>query len=530
MTTLGILTAAQLEDRLLEVTQRLGKRVADICRKLQIKPNRAQINILAAAEQLIMVAGGFQGGKSFMGALWLVIKYFLAFALHPPFPHQERELWVCADRIEDTVYEWGHIVTIFTTLGLIKEKHADPPRLVLSDGFGTTIKVKFTRDLGKLSGVSPLAILVCEAANVAKDAFDYLFGRTLGYTAPIFVSGTFEEKGHPWFAAMFLELLPGADDARAFSLSTDANEALFPEGKNDPKFKRMKARTTDRFYKQRIEGIPAPPLGLVYSEFDYNVHIMRDYEYRPEERLYLWHDPGYNHACALLFVQYYGGVVYVFDEIYLQGHTTAEIIDLAMNRTWWQNEDKHLVVDPNYGSAHHAQDSVKEIWMRKTGLVPYGVRHGIRDGIDRVKAVLRLNPETGGPQILVHTRCKGTLSELGVIGRPPKGEIHAYKWDVDDDGYTVGHAPIDKNNDALDAIRFGLVDLLGFASMPGDAPAPRYSEVSTPESRDDYGLWDSGPTFAVLGQAPRPIDRNPYTEVSTPESRGEFSPWSEPQW
>ena len=503
------------------------------------------MEILACLDQIILVTGGIQSGKSILAAVKLKIEYIQDLHRNPPFPGQVREYWVVADRIEDTVYEWGHILNFFTVDGLVGKSSSDPPQMTLKDGLGTVIKCKFSRDESKLSGVSPLGILICEAGNVHFRAYEQLVGRLAGYDAWMLVSGTFERNKHPWFEAKYLEFLPGFDNARSFRLPASSNLQLYPLGAKDPKLIKLKKRSTDRFYTERIEGIPAPPEGIVYAEFDPKVHIIRDYEYQPDQTLHLWHDPGYNHVCALLFAQYYGGMVYVFDEIYMRNMTTDAIIEIAQSRPWWTNPDKRLVVDPSYKNVHHSTKSISEIWSEKAGLAANGKRHGIPEGIDRVKNSLKINPETGLPGVVFHTRCRGCFSEFGVVGRPPNGEISPYVWKVDSDGYIVGRVPIDKNNDAMGALRYGLTDLFGFVRQPWSPQTDYYARVSTPETRQDYdrhlGWKPEGEIEEDADRHSTPDSRGDYgwgnyggsTEyeaenqhvASTPESRGDVLPW-----
>ena len=519
--TAPVLTPEQIADSYWRVAIRLGDPVAELLRGLEFEPFDVQLEILACSARLIMVSGGLQSGKTALAAKKLAIHYYRDLAKHPPRANQEREYWVCGHRIEDTTYEWGAIVRDFNAMGLVKQQKSDPsPHLILNDGLDTVIRCKFTADETKLSGVSPLGIVICEAAKVSSTSFEYLMGRTVGYNAWMYISGTFEKNVRPWYTAKFMEWLPGKGDAKAFSMRTYDNKILFPKGADDPKIAELRQHATDNFWLERIEGKPVPPLGLVYPQFDPELHVMSDYEYQPDEGLYLWFDPGYDHYGCLLAVQYYGGVVYVFDEIYKQGLTTRDFIRMAQNRPWWTNEDKHLVIDPNYANTHHAMSSVAETWIELTGLITHGEKQTIEEGIDRVSVVLQRNPETGGPNILFdNMRCQGSLSEFGVIGRPPRGELAPYCWNVDDEGYKMGRSPVDRNNDAMDALRYGLVDLLGYVRQPYQTRPSAVRLVSTPETRGDYG---SG---IVHPDDWQPDEAHPSTIISTPESRGEVMTW-----
>ena len=525
-----ILTADQVSDPYFQVRLRLGNTIAGAFEKIGFIPYPKQLEILADGHSIIQCTGGIQGGKTHLASPILVMNYYKDTVRNPPFAREEREYWIAAHRLEDTAYEWTSIERDFRALGLVAHVKTDPaPMIILNDGWNTTIKMKFTADESKLSGVSPLGIIVCEGANVSKIAFDYLLGRTLGKSAWMYMSGTFEKNARPWWTAKYLEWQTGYndEDAQSFSLASYDNIVLFPQGKDDPKIKRMRAlNRDDDFYMERIEGIPVPPKGLVYPEFNFDLHLMHEYEYQEDQRLYLWHDPGRKHYCALLFVQYYGGVVYVFDEIYQTGLYTEAIIQIAQAKPWWKNTDKYLVSDPWYGGrlTAVAEYSIDDIWEALAGLTNMGQRHRLEDRIDRVKSILRPNPETGGPQVRFHSKnCHGILSEFGVIGRQPTGELHPYIWKIDDDGYRIGEKPIDRNNDALDAFGCGLMEMLGPARHAYDSSTADVRPVSTPESRGEYpGI--PGTDTDEYGEGRHPSDLALAT-VSTPETRGEHVPW-----
>ena len=75
---------------------------------------------------------------------------------------------------------------------------------------------------------------------------------------------------------------------------------------------------------------------------------------------------------------------------------------------------------------------------------------------------------------------------------------------------------MDRNNDAMDALRYGLVDLLGYVRQPYETAYGDRGVVSTPESRGDYDFNPSHDNpYDPYGQGVHP------SVVSTPETRGE---------
>ena len=516
----AILTKEQLTDRWLEVEDQLGPTIKGLFQEIGFKPSRKQLEILAGMEWFTLVSGGIQGGKTILAVVIFLIRYFEDFVRYPDLGLGEREYWLAGHRMEDCYYEYEAMKNFLKTLGLLSPTSikTDPPRIILNDGYDTVIKVKFTSDPSKLSGVSPLGIIMCEAANITKFSFDTLTLRRTGKDAWMYGSGTFEKDGHPWFAAKFMELLMGKPRMKAFKLATYDNEALFPLGKDDPKIQEQKELQDERFFMERVEGTPAPPLGLVYPEFNVDHHLMRDYEYQEDETLYIWSDPGFDNTGVVLFAQFYGGKVYVFDEIYATGLTVTQIIQVAQNKPWWLNKSKRFAQDPWYGGAHHSQSSPDEIWQEKAHLTNLARRHKIEERIQRVKQTLILNPETGEAGLKISVDCPGLLSEFGIIGHPKTGELRPYRYEVDNDGQRIGTKPKPGNDHASDALGIGLMDLLGAVMQPYDDDENYEASVSTIESRGDMAPFMTPPGVVMGAPQSQGIY---YAEVSTPESRGE---------
>ena len=112
------------------------------------------MEILAALEWFTLVSGGIQGGKTILAVIVLVIRYIEDLARPPDLGPGEREYWLAGHRMEDCYYEFEAAKHFFKVMGLYKENKTDPPRILLDDIHETVIKVKFTSDPSKLSGVS----------------------------------------------------------------------------------------------------------------------------------------------------------------------------------------------------------------------------------------------------------------------------------------------------------------------------------------------------------------------------------------
>ena len=527
----GLYTVEALMDPYRLTREKLGPAAVEIFKRSGFEPNPAQVDILACPNKRVMVGGAIQGGKSQGAQPKLDLEYPKDFVRHPPFRRQVREYWLASNTLEDSEEEWAAIKQSFEERDLIIDTDRDPPSIVLGDGFRTRIRCKFTKGKQRIARVSPLGIIICEAGNVDDSAWEELWGRTTGYDAWMYITGSWEQHKHPWLLQKFLDwqVEGNEDDGRSFSLPTYANLKLFPEGKQDPKIQRMiKDKEDDPWVLERIEGKPAPARGRVYPQVRADFHLIREYEYRPDLPVHLWHDPGHwTNAC--LVMQHHSRCLWFFDSLWLQETTTEQLIRRARQRDWWKNENKILIVDPQYATQHHGTRSIEELWWEEGSIRARKVERqkDVVAGIHRVQDYLQPDPDTQGPQMVFHARfCLGILSEFGIVGRPPRGEMRPYKWELDADGFPIGKLPIDKDNDGCDALRIGIVATFGYGKHPYDNPMPQVREVSTPESRGDY-LWKPGQGDPLLASLPGMdklvIDGVQYREVSTPESRGEIA-------
>ena len=506
-----IFTKEQLADPYFEAEQRLGP-FADVLRALNILPRAHQLPILCAREPIIAAGGGLQSGKTYGARMKVQKEYPTDFIRHPPTPGQIREYWVVANRMEDTNYEWIGIVADFKKLDLVKKEFSSPPRIILNDGFDTEFKVKYSADIGTLSGVSPLGILVCEAGNVSQAAFDTLRDRRTGYQAlGCTYRGPSSARRAPpsargsWRCSRPTSTAtPRRTRSGPSSSTPPTTRVLFEGGADDPKIqsiKRYHDRRDPGRFAERFTGEIQPPRGVVFPEFNAVFHGMTGYNHDPNERLHIWSDPGFDHYAAVLFAQYYGGVVYVFDEIYKRQMHLHDLIRLTMQRPWWNNPDKMIVLDPSYAKAHHGGlDSVAETWRRITQHPLSKVKkYPVISRIDHIKAMFAPNPLTGGPSILIdRVRCPGLMSELGAIPRPDDGQYHPYIWEIDDSGDFARRIPEDKNNDALDALGFGLTKLI----PPGRNPYTHISQDAKVTTWEDLNVYEGHGDPAVgMGSA-----------------------------
>ncbi len=443
-------------------------------RSVGFAPHVEQIPILACEKDDTQVSGGGQSGKSLTASKYWLKRWIRDLGekpgkgdgVGPPLRY-----WLVAVDYGRTRAEFDYIASDLMKLGYpIKPSlRVDPGQIVLrvpgEKQARLIIETKSAKDPKALSMYSPDGIVGCEASQLDLETYWKFQERVAASGGWIFMSGTLEGS-LGWYPSTFTSRLaaPGKNEA-AFCLPTPSNIHLFPGGINDPKIQKLKAGTSDDYFMERIMGQPVPPTGLVFKEFRPEIHI-RPVEYVPGETVYVWNDPGYNHANATLAAHVINGQVRVFDEIY-EHMITEDVVTIAMQREWWKEKDKFGVIDV-YGEQHQAMPPAAQVWQDKAGLTMLSQKVPINDGTERLKSFLKINQATGAPGIVFSPRCKGILSEFGAYPDPFDGQTRAYRWKMDREGVIVGETPEDKWNDSIKACIYGLVAKYGYVTSEGN--------------------------------------------------------------
>ena len=410
---------------------------------LNYQPSMPQAAFHNSIARLKLLAGGERGGKSKSSAMEMTLWIF---------QNPKGLFWIVGPDYDQCHAEFDYITEALGTLGLLDRNSISVPKVggwSLKTSLGGEIGTKTSADETKLASVAPDGILMVETGQQTEQAYMRLRGRLAEKRAPMVLSGTFE-RGLTWYAQRWMAWQSdNVDEGRSFSLPTWSNLAIFPGGESDPEILALKATFPEDEFNERYGAIPAKPSTLVFREFDTAIHVTNDAEYVRGEPVQLWIDPGYAHAYAVLAVQIREGRVYNFDEIYEEGLVAKEMIARAKQRPWWQDVRSPCVMDVA-GRAHPGTESQQEIWLKTAGLWMVSNRVPIIDGLLRLRTFLK-DPETGLPRIFHHPRCKGTIAEYS-----------KYVRRVEKVNSSATELPVDRYNDALKAISYGLVANFGY--------------------------------------------------------------------
>ena len=429
---------------------------------------RPRYNDAGPLPSMVVLSGGERSGKSRLGAAHLFATHWFG-----------KTFWIVGERYDDTRSEFEFIRDAAAATGqLAKDGLSEPQNGPCHLKFknGAEVWTKSSDDFTTLAGASPDGILMVEAGRQSYQAFRYLWTRATHATGWLLVSGTFEQTKGPWFRDLW-NLCQGANEfgAKSVCLPSYANPEVYPDGANDPKLMAIRQTMTEEEFAERFLGIPRAPLGIVFPEFRRSSNVLPSATFQPMYPIRLWVDPGYHPSSyAVLFVQIVNGQIRIIKEYYtntqlrgdmvlsefsrLPSLTTGEMAELVVNDDLFEYVDR-MVIDIAANAHAGAQDPTVETWRRelaKTGrAIPIRSKYvKIADGLKRTHDKLRINPITRQPWLLVNSSCENTIWEFEEgyrFGVRPSGE------------YRTVETPMDKNNHAMKAIAYGIIDEFGVA-------------------------------------------------------------------
>lgn len=432
---------------------------------------------------------GERAGKSEQGGKYAAVKHLLALSQQPEMGNYL--VWILGREYINCKAEFDAMAEAYIKIGLL-----DPRAVLIRDGGrdfcsfnlkfyddkvaktgpSLTVETVSVGEPTKIQRVAPDGILACEVGLWTEIAFLRTLGRLAQSDGWLWASGSFEHSGN-WLVEFWRKWQgDNEEDARAYSIPSHTNLNIFPGGATDPKLLVLQRLYPPYLFKQRFMGEPAAPEGLVFSDFSVDKHVSTGVKYNPDSPVYLFIDPGFNTAYSVLVVQVSDNTVYVIDELYEQHKTSQDIVDLAQKQFWWKRTRSgapdnipYCVIDVA-GTQHHAERSAEEVWSA-AGLKMFSRRVKVDDGIDRVRSLLRSDGSYNIPQIRIHPRVRGLISEMGGCPSPlPERQPWSYKQDKE--GNIVSDIPDDKNNDACKALAYGLIEMFGFVDVPNYSGGP----------------------------------------------------------
>lgn len=323
-----------------------------------------------------------------------------------------------------------------------------------------------------IAGRRPDVVVLTEAAQHPEEMFFKALERAAEKRAPVIFSGTFEGS-YGWYAEQWESWQgPNPEKGESFSVPTWTNRKIYPGGRLDPEILRLERTMPPDVFQERFGGVPCPPVGLVFKEFNPKYHV------RPLEKLYnpdlpveLWVDPA-THCYACLFVQPQadGKSFHVLDEVYAKDQIAQEVIPQVVSRPFWKASCRNGVMDIAGKARQMGTQSNLEVWateLRRLNEHPIDwfvhkwpqeeKRHAIRLRLWSGEGYHPEDcPHLGGPLLFfadsLNQRVDSDGRANGVIG-----ELKTYRWAQKGEMSSDPRNPIKKNEDALSALGYGLL-------------------------------------------------------------------------
>jgi phage terminase large subunit-like protein len=167
-----------------------------------------------------------------------------------------------------------------------------------------------------------------------------------------------------------------------------------------------------RFYGKYVQFA-----GLVYKEFDRDVHIVQPFEIPAHWKRYRSIDHGINNptACGWYAVNP-DDEIFLYDEYYQTDRTAFENAEAIVSMTG-ADKIQWTTIDPSTANRDPvARVSVRDEY-RRAGIVTRLATNDVMPGINAVKQLLKVNESTKRPKIYFFSTCYNHIKE-----------IQRYKW------------------------------------------------------------------------------------------------------
>lgn len=201
----------------------------------------------------------------------------------------------------------------------------------------------------------------------------------------------------------------------------------------------MKQEMDADSFAQEVMGEFRKMTGLVYKDFDRNVHMVEipelGYNYTFTRSL----DFGYGHKTALIYfaISSNGDAIYAYDGLYQSGLVESQIAEVVKVK-----DAGRVITNPVADSAQPM--SIEQ--LREYGVNFTPVEKGpdsVKNGIVRVAELLKVRADTGKPTLMFN-------KDLTWIA----DEFEQYRWMESQQSGAIKEIPYKYMDDAMDAIRY----------------------------------------------------------------------------
>lgn len=537
-------TLSQMEPRDLEPLKALWPHA--FFESIGYDPTEAQAPVIEYADQYDPIQGGDQPGR-FMaisggerGGKTITQCQIAAYRM---FFKPKGLFWLIGPDYYHTREEFKNLLDIFNSFGLVTACN-QPKRGewdMRLDG-GQHIVTRSSKDESGIASEAPDGILMCESGKQTYEAYLKSMGRVSSSMGWLIMSGTIENSSQWYIRHLMKWQGPNSDDAKSFFVPTWTNTHSYPPNTDgaDPKgkaflwvdenldpvpvlpngwpedhgdddgddemhrlvlfnkeLKRLRSGKNDQWFFNRYGAKPSVPSGLAIPNFRHTLHV-RDLspavdgsgKVMPME---IAVDPA-GHTYALLILQQVSANrVHILDEIYVHDALGANVISTLQNHPYYMYITGGVI--DIAGTHNNADRSQHDLWLRRTGInlrYNYWQEYMPRDS---VRNSLAKDSTTGEPKLLF-SKMLSQESDTEELAGGILSELVMWKWPKDRGQFSnKAFQPVNKNNDAIKALGYWLLDVFGYE-----------------KDEEDNGVWDnnievdSRSAFDFYGEEYAPID------------------------
>ncbi len=209
----------------------------------------------------------------------------------------------------------------------------------------------------------------------------------------------------------------------------------------------------------RLKGKYVQFSGLVFKEFDNDVHVIDPLPIPKDVKKFRTIDHGLRNPTACLFVYVNDkNEIYVYDEYY---ETDMTIKENAEAIKVMSGGDKFLwtTIDPSTDNRNAKDRTSIRSDYAKYGILTRSLRTNKDQGIERIRSLMKIDPDTRRPRLFIYRNCYNTIREI---------QRYRFKDTRSKEMLNKTEEPAKVNDHAMDALRYLIMSDLSYDIYTSD--------------------------------------------------------------
>ncbi|MCK5020509.1 MAG: terminase family protein [Candidatus Peribacteraceae bacterium] len=405
---------------------------------MNFRLHQHQDRVMDAVARFILVLTGVQGGKTTIGAIWLLAR------IYESYKAGRRGDWLIAAPTEK-ILQQSTLVNFKSFFpadwGVWKEQ-----KKCFELAWGDKVFVRSTENPEHLEGMTLLGAWLDEAGQMKARVWTYMQARVAVNRGPVLMTTT--PYAMNWLYREVMKRAKEGDSDYALITWKSVDNPAFP--KED--FERARRTLPKAIFERRYLGLFTRLEGLVYPDFDTDTHVIEPVYTIPENwECFGGMDFGHtNPTCILpLYWDKRSDTYYVVDEFY-EREASLKKISIVLDK----HPYKKVFADRQ--SAHLIAELQHQYGCKS--IAPCD--NSIDVGIERITKLLK-----EGKLKFFRGKCPNMLEEIEAYHYPPPNEDKEVK-----------DKPVPIKNHAMDALRYAFSKPLPrSADVPRRRQAQRFS-------------------------------------------------------